>query len=55
MSDLVVRFSDDVAHLWFMFQCPFHGKIIARDEEGQPTVPADVATLMKTETAGDTG
>ena len=28
-------------------QCPFHGKIIARDEQGNPTDPTDIARLAE--------
>lgn len=32
-----------------VLQCPFHGKVIARDEEGRPTDPQDIARLAQQE------
>ena len=39
--------SSSLAHVAYILQCPFHGKIIARDEQGNPTDPTDIAQLAE--------
>ena len=36
----------------YFLQCPFHGKIIARDEQGNPTDPTDIARLAEKKVGG---
>ena len=36
----------------YFLQCPFHGKIIARDEQGNPTDPTDIARLAEKKVEG---
>ena len=36
----------------YFLQCPFHGKIIARDEQGNPTNPTDIARLAEKKAEG---
>ena len=39
--------SSSLTHVNCLFQCPFHGKIVARDEQGNPTDPTEIARLAE--------